>query len=135
LIVGWALIERDIPCARQYILKLRRCDGGSEAITRDLPFRQSAFLVITYETDPDLIRAGLPEVEPADQPLVHYEWNSRCLIVQLGSYTESGLVIPARLNGEDVTSSRRCTSTTIRRRAGRGDLGFPKNMPTPSSKW
>ena len=38
-------------------------------------FVNREFLVITYETDPDLIRAGLPEpLEPIDQPIVHYEW-------------------------------------------------------------
>jgi acetoacetate decarboxylase len=36
-------------------------------------FVNREFLVITYQTDPDLIRAGLPEpLEPADQPIVHY---------------------------------------------------------------
>ena len=38
-------------------------------------FIDREFLVITYETDPDLIREGLPEpLEPIDQPIVHYEW-------------------------------------------------------------
>jgi Acetoacetate decarboxylase (ADC) len=38
-------------------------------------FINREFLVITYETDPELIRAGLPEpLEPIDQPLMHYEW-------------------------------------------------------------
>ncbi len=32
-------------------------------------FVNREFLVISYETDPDLIRAGLPEpLEPIDQP-------------------------------------------------------------------
>ena len=38
-------------------------------------FINREFLVITYETDPALIRAGLPEpLEPIDQPIVKYEW-------------------------------------------------------------
>jgi acetoacetate decarboxylase len=38
-------------------------------------FINREFLVITYETDPDLIRMGLPEpLEPIEQPIVHYEW-------------------------------------------------------------
>jgi len=33
-------------------------------------FVNREFLVISYETDPDLIRAGLPEpLEPVDQPI------------------------------------------------------------------
>src|SRR6201996_54045 len=38
-------------------------------------FIDREFLVISYETDPDLIRAGLPEpLEPIETPIVHYEW-------------------------------------------------------------
>jgi acetoacetate decarboxylase len=38
-------------------------------------FIDREFLVISYETDADLIRAGLPEpLEPIEQPVVHYEW-------------------------------------------------------------
>src|SRR5438552_19154379 len=66
-------------------------------------FVNRELLVITYETDPDLIRAGLPEpLEPIDQPIVHYEWIKMPDTSGFGSYTESGLVIPARLHGEGV---------------------------------
>ena len=38
-------------------------------------FVQREYMVITYETDSDIIRAQLPEpLEPIGQPLVHYEW-------------------------------------------------------------
>src|ERR1700753_102994 len=64
-------------------------------------FINREFLVITYETAPELIRAGLPEpLEPIDQPIVCYEWIKMPDSSRFGSYTESGLVIPARLNGE-----------------------------------
>jgi acetoacetate decarboxylase len=37
-------------------------------------FIDREFLVISYETCPDLIRAGLPEpLEPIETPIVHYE--------------------------------------------------------------
>src|SRR4029453_15432316 len=65
-------------------------------------FIDREFLVISYETDPDLIRAGLPEpLEPIEAPIVHYEWIKMPDSSGFGSYTESGLVIPARLNGDD----------------------------------
>ena len=38
-------------------------------------FIHREFMVITYETDPDIVRDQLPEpLEPVDAPLVHYEW-------------------------------------------------------------
>jgi acetoacetate decarboxylase len=38
-------------------------------------FINREYMVITYETDPEINRAQLPEpLEPLDQPLVHYEW-------------------------------------------------------------
>src|SRR5262249_10351975 len=61
-------------------------------------FIDREFLVISYETDPALIRAQLPEpLEPIEQPLVHYEWIKMPDSSGFGSYTESGMVIPARL--------------------------------------
>jgi acetoacetate decarboxylase len=38
-------------------------------------FINREYMVITYETDPDVVHAQLPEpLEPMAQPLVHYEW-------------------------------------------------------------
>jgi acetoacetate decarboxylase len=38
-------------------------------------FVNREYMVISYETDPEIIRAQLPEpFEPVDSPLVHYEW-------------------------------------------------------------
>jgi acetoacetate decarboxylase len=66
-------------------------------------FINREFLVITYETDPELIREQLPEpLEPLDRPLVNYEWIKMPDSSGFGSYTESGIVIPARLRGEEV---------------------------------
>ena len=37
-------------------------------------FVDREFMVITYETDPEVVRQQLPEpLEPIEQPLVHYE--------------------------------------------------------------
>src|SRR5262245_16308023 len=38
-------------------------------------FVDREFMVITYETDAEIVRAQLPEpLEPLERPLVHYEW-------------------------------------------------------------
>src|ERR1700754_1625833 len=96
-------------------------------------FVNREFLVITYETDPDVIRAGLPEpLEPVEQPLVHYEWIKMPDSSGFGSYTESGLVIPARLNGEEVNFvSQMYLDDDSPIVAGREVWGFPKKYAHP----
>jgi acetoacetate decarboxylase len=96
-------------------------------------FINREFLVITYETDPDLIRAGLPEpLEPIDQAIVHYEWIKMPDSSGFGSYTESGLVIPARLNGEEVNFvSQMYLDDDPPIAAGREIWGFPKKYAHP----
>ncbi len=96
-------------------------------------FVNREFLVISYETDPDLIRAGLPEpLEPVDQPVVHYEWIKMPDSSGFGSYTESGLVIPARLNGEEVNFvSQMYLDDDPPIAAGREIWGFPKKYAHP----
>jgi acetoacetate decarboxylase len=96
-------------------------------------FINREFLVITYETDPELIRAGLPEpLQPLDQPIVHYEWIKMPDSSGFGSYTESGLVIPARFNGEDVNFvSQMYLDDDPPIAAGREIWGFPKKYAHP----
>jgi acetoacetate decarboxylase len=65
---------------KQDVLKLPSMPAAGPSYPAGLyRFINREFLVITYETDPDLIRAGLPEPlqpidQPIDQPIVHYEW-------------------------------------------------------------
>jgi acetoacetate decarboxylase len=60
-------------------------------------------MVITYETDPEIIRAQLPEpLEPIEQPLINYQSIKMPDSSGFGSYTESDMVIPCRLGGEDL---------------------------------
>ena len=54
-------------------------------------FVDREYMVITYETDPDVIRTQLPEpLEPIEQPLVAYEWIRMPDSSGFGDYTESG---------------------------------------------
>jgi acetoacetate decarboxylase len=60
-------------------------------------------MVITYETDPDIVRDHLPEpLEPIERPLMHYEWIKMPDSSGFGDYTESGMVLPCRFPGEDA---------------------------------
>jgi acetoacetate decarboxylase len=97
-------------------------------------FIDREFLVITYETDPELIRAQLPEpLEPIEQPLVHYEWIKMPDSSGFGSYTESGMVIPARLRGEEVNFvAQMYLDDDPPIAAGREIWGFPKKYAHPT---
>src|SRR6202167_985176 len=96
-------------------------------------FVNREFLVITYETDPELIRAGLPEpLEPIDQPLMHYEWIKMPDSSGFGSYTESGLVIPCHFKGEEMNFvSQMYLDDDPPITAGREIWGFPKKYAHP----
>jgi acetoacetate decarboxylase len=89
---------------KEDVLKLPSMPAASPTYPAG-PYRfiDREFLVITYETDPALIRAQLPEpLEPIEHPRVHYEWIKMPDSSGFGSYTESGMVIPATLRGEEV---------------------------------
>src|SRR6201999_4202232 len=96
-------------------------------------FVDREYMVITYETDPALIRYHLPEpLEPAAQPLVHYEWIKMPDSSGFGSYTESGLVMPCRFNGEDVNFVvQMYLDDDPPIAAGREIWGFPKKYAHP----
>ena len=56
-------------------------------------FVDREYMVISYETDPEIIRAQLPEpLEPLASPIVHYEWIRMPDSSGFGSYTETGSV-------------------------------------------
>jgi len=91
------------------------------------------YMILFYETDPDLIRHHLPEpIEPVDRPIVHYEWIKMPDSSGFGSYTESGLVIPGRLHGEKVNFvSQMYLDDDPPIAAGREIWGFPKKYAHP----
>jgi len=96
-------------------------------------FVDREYMVISYETDPDTIRAQLPEpLEPADQPVVHYEWIRMPDSSGFGDYTESGLVIPCRFHGEEYNFvSQMYLDDDPPIAAGREIWGFPKKYAHP----
>jgi acetoacetate decarboxylase len=62
-------------------------------------FVDREFLVITYRTDPDRLRALVPEPLIVEVPLVKYEFIRMPNATGFGNYTETGQVIPVSLNG------------------------------------
>ena len=58
------------------------------------------YLYIYYETDPQALRAALPEpLEPIEAPLVRFELMKMPDATGFGSYCESGQAIPCQLDG------------------------------------
>ncbi len=66
-------------------------------------FIHREYLTITYESDPEAIRAAVPEpLEPA-RNLVTFEWMKMPDSSGFGDYTESGQVIPCLFHGKPVS--------------------------------
>jgi acetoacetate decarboxylase len=96
-------------------------------------FINREYMIISYETDRDIIRAQLPEpLEPAAEPLVHYEWIKMPDSSGFGDYTESGMVIPCRHKGEDCNFvAQMYLDDDPPIAAGREIWGFPKKYALP----
>ena len=96
-------------------------------------FVDREYMVITYESDPDAVRAALPEpLEPIERPLVCYEWIKMPDSSGFGSYTESGIVIPCRYGGEDLNFvAQMYLDDDPPIAAGREIWGFPKKYAHP----
>ena len=62
-------------------------------------FRDREFLIITYRTDPELLRRVVPEPLQSDEPLVRYEFIRMPDSTGFGEYTETGQVIPVSFRG------------------------------------
>jgi acetoacetate decarboxylase len=96
-------------------------------------FVDREYMIISYETDPEIIREQLPEpLEPVENPVVHYEWILMPDSSGFGSYTESGLVIPCRYKGEDMNFvAQMYLDDDPPIVAGREIWGFPKKYAHP----
>lgn len=97
-------------------------------------FIDREYLIITYESDPDAIRVQLPEpLEPDGSNTVLYEFIKMPDSSGFGSYTESGIVIPAKMDGEAVNfTSQMYLDIEAPISGGREIWGFPKKLALPS---
>ena len=98
-------------------------------------FVNREFLIVTYRTDPDALRAVVPEpllIDPANA-IVKYEFIRMPDSTGFGDYTESGQVIPVTLDGVHggyVHSMYLNDEAPIA--GGRELWGFPKKLAAPS---
>jgi acetoacetate decarboxylase len=116
------------------ILQLPSMPAASPSYPRG-PYRfvDREYFIITYESDPDAIRAALPEpLEPDGSNTVLYEFIRMPDSSGFGDYTESGIVIPARHRGEPVNFTAQmyldCEPPIA---GGREIWGFPKKHAQP----
>jgi len=95
-------------------------------------FVNREYLIISYRTDPDALRAVVPEPLQFTDAIVKYEFIRMPDSTGFGNYTESGQVIPVTYNGVNggyVHSMYLDDDAPIA--GGREIWGFPKKLATP----
>lgn len=103
-------------------------------------FYNREFFVITYRTDPELLRAVVPEPLEVIGDTVSYEFIRMPDSTGFGDYTETGQVIPVRFTTEsgEVQEGSYVHAMYLDDNApiagGREIWGFPKKLATPVLK-
>jgi acetoacetate decarboxylase len=98
-------------------------------------FYNREFMVITYRTDPEALRAVVPEPLQISEPLVKYEFIRMPDSTGFGDYTESGQVIPVTFNGRAGNYTHAMFLNDHPPIAGGRELwGFPKKAGQPELK-
>jgi acetoacetate decarboxylase len=95
-------------------------------------FLNREYMIISYRTDPEALRAVVPEPLQFIDPIVKYEFIRMPDSTGFGNYTESGQVIPVTLNGvagSFVHSMYLNDDAPIA--GGREIWGFPKKLAKP----
>jgi len=100
-------------------------------------FYNREYVVISYRTDPNVLRAVVPEPLEVAGDTVNYEFIRMPDSTGFGDYTETGQVIPVRLRGTDgvvaeggyVYAMYLDDNSPIA--GGREIWGFPKKLATP----
>jgi acetoacetate decarboxylase len=96
-------------------------------------FVNREYMIITYRTDMDALRAVVPEPLQIPDPIVKYEFIRMPDSTGFGNYTESGQVIPVTFNGVPggfVHSMFLDDDAPIA--GGREIWGFPKKLAQPT---
>jgi acetoacetate decarboxylase len=103
-------------------------------------FYNREFVVISYRSDPDILREVVPEPLEVVSDIVNYEFIRMPDSTGFGDYTETGQVIPVRFRAADGTIQEggyvhAMYSTTIRRSpAGARSGVFRKSSPLRKSR-
>src|SRR3954452_15024446 len=96
-------------------------------------FVNREYLIITYRTDPERLRAVVPEPLEVAEPLVKYEFIRMPDSTGFGDYTETGHVIPVSFRGKRGGYTHCMFLNDEPRIAGGRELwGFPKKLGNPS---
>ena len=100
-------------------------------------FVRREFVIITYRTDMDALRAVVPEPLEVVEPLVKYEFIRMPDSTGFGDYTESGQVIPVQLHTAKGIEKGNYTHAMYLNdhppiAGGRELWGFPKELASPS---
>ena len=95
-------------------------------------FIDREFLIITYRTDPEKLRAFVPEPLVVEAPLVKYEFIRMPNSTGFGDHTETGQVIPVSLKGRKGGYAHCMFLNDEPPIAGGRELwGFPKKLANP----
>ncbi|MBI1214877.1 MAG: acetoacetate decarboxylase [Alphaproteobacteria bacterium] len=95
-------------------------------------FIDREFMIITYKTDMDKLRAAVPEPLEVTEPFVKYEFIRMPDSTGFGDYTESGQVIPVSFKGKKGGYVHRMFLNDHPPIAGGRELwGFPKVLANP----
>ncbi|MBU6508256.1 MAG: acetoacetate decarboxylase [Alphaproteobacteria bacterium] len=98
-------------------------------------FVNREFLIITYRTDPEVLRRVVPEPLAIAEPLVKFEFIRMPDSTGFGDYTESGQVIPVSFQGRTGGYSHCMFLNDHPPIAGGRELwGFPKKLANPTLK-
>ena len=91
------------------------------------------FLIITYRTDPEKLRALVPEPLEIAEPIVKFEFIRMPDSTGFGDYTESGQVIPVSFQGRQGGYTHCMFLDDHPPIAGGRELwGFPKKLAKPT---
>jgi len=95
-------------------------------------FMRREYLNITYRTDPEPLRAIVPEPLELDEPLVRFELMNMPDVSGLGAYAEAGQAIPARLGEEQGEYIHAMYVTSHPAIASGREMGaYPKKLGSP----
>jgi acetoacetate decarboxylase len=96
-------------------------------------FVDREYFIITYRTDPEKLRALVPEPLEVEEPHVKYEFIRMPNSTGFGDYTESGQVIPVSFRGKKGGYTHCMFLNDEPPIAGGRELwGFPKKLAEPT---
>src|SRR6476620_6620616 len=98
-------------------------------------FYHREFLIITYRTDPQKLRALVPEPLKVEEPLLKFEFLRLPDSTGSGDYSEIGQVVPVSFQGRKGGYTHcMCLNDHPPIAGGRELWGFPKKLAEPTLK-